>query len=354
VAIVLFNLAGVFTNLVSGWRGEEEVAALYAAKVAILERWSKHEKSVREMQGRFVPNRDKMNMAEFFAALKAQGDEIVTAHEGKRLTLESEFVDLLEEVSVYRLRSQIQSSTSKEAKINIPIVPKHSILVNAERASFADVIAPYKFLRTKHTSAPNKIVGVNLPAELNKCCLLKSSVNDRALRGLLALWDGALSALRVADNEKANEDTYEVQGAKAKRKPVQGSNAFPANLIRWQEVSDGVEYVKITDTDRVEGTNYVLPGRPDTLDVTFVLSTNAERLNLTLAEATSLIISEETLDGDMQVDPEKLPNVAGVAAWTTFEGTLVPGVKVQFLFTRSGPAATGKRSSIGTAAERGS
>jgi hypothetical protein len=275
-----------------------------------------------------------MNMAEFSAALRVQGNEIVAAHEVNRLTLESDFVDLLEEVSVYRLRSQIQSS--KEAKINIPIVPKHSILVNAERASFADVIGSYKLLQTKHTSTPNKLVGVNLLAELNKCCLLKSSVNDRALRGLLALWDGTLSALRVAKDEKSNEDKDEGEGAKAKRQPVQGSNAFPANLIRWQEVSDGVEYVTITDNGQVEGTNYVLPGRPDTLDVTFVLSTNAEWLNLTLAEATSLIISEETLDGDMQVDPEKLPIVDDAAAWTSFESALVPGVKLQFLFTRSG------------------
>jgi hypothetical protein len=336
LAIVLFAMAGVFTNLVSGWRGEEEVAALYAAKQAILERWSKHETSVRDMQGRFVPNRDKMTMAEFFAALQAQGGEIVTAHEDNRQTLESEFVDSLEEVSVYRLRSQIQSS--KDAKINIPVVPKHSILVNAERASFADVIAPYKLLQTKHTSFPNKLVGVNLPAELNKCCLLKNSVNDRALRGLLALWDGSLFALRRVEDVEAKKKNDKVQGATAKSKPVQGSNAFPANLIKWQEVSDGVEYVKITGNGQVESSNFVLPGRPNPLDVTFVLSTNAERLNLTLAEAKSLIISEETLDGDMQVDPTKIPDEDAAAAWTSFENTLVPGVKLQFLFTRSGPA----------------
>jgi hypothetical protein len=180
IAIVLFNMASVFTSLVPGWRGEEEVAALFAAKEAILERWSKHIDANEEARARYGPSRDERT-------------EILQKEDLSRL--EHDFVASLKQVSVYRLRSQVQSS--KGAEVTIPMVSKHSILVNAERATFADVVAPYLFLQTKHTSAPRNMVVVNMPVELGKCCLLKRSVNDRALRGILALWDGSLSACHL-------------------------------------------------------------------------------------------------------------------------------------------------------------
>jgi hypothetical protein len=328
IAIVLFNMASVFTSLVPGWRGEEEVAALFAAKEAILERWSKHLDAIEESRARYGPSRDERT-------------EILQKEDLSRL--EHEFVASLKQVSVYRLRSQVQSS--KGAEVTIPMVSKHSILVNAERATFADVIAPYLFLQTKHTSAPRNMVVVNMPVELGKCCLLKRSVNDRALRGILALWDGSLSAchlqtktfrkrsLPMSVNFKRQKKEEDVAGDK--RRPIQGSKAFPANLIQWQEVSDGVEYAKITASGRVVGTGFVVPERPAKLNVRFVLSTNAAVVKLVFAKKSSLIITEESLNGEMQIDPTKLPSKQAKAAWTRFRNSLLPGVTIQFLFTRS-------------------
>jgi hypothetical protein len=316
IAIVLFDMASVFASLVPGWKGEEDVAALYAAKEAILARWSTHVSATQEAQLRSVPIRDNRM-------------EDLSRRERK-------FIDSLREVSVYRLRSQVQSSN--ETMVCIPMVSKHSILVNAEKATFADVIAPYMLLQTKHTSAP---INANLPVELDKCCLLKRSVNDQALRGILALWDGSL--YKACFEQKplpTNEAWLEqggngAEGAGGKPEPIQGSKAYPANLIRWQEVSDGVEYATITASGRVVGTNFVLPGRPARLTIRYVLSTNAATVSLVLTKKSSLIITEESLNGELQVDPTKLPSKQSRAAWTRFTNSLVPGVTIQFLFTRS-------------------
>ena len=133
IAIVLFNMAGVFTGILAGWRGEEEVAALYAALQAILDRFRKH---VEDLKGKN------------------------TAKDG----LVEQFDESLSELYVCRLQKLVQSN--KVANVNIPIVPKQSILLNAERASFADVIAPYQLLQTKHTSIPDASVAVDLDEEM--------------------------------------------------------------------------------------------------------------------------------------------------------------------------------------------
>jgi hypothetical protein len=203
------------------------------------------------------------------------------------------------------------------------------------------VIAPYMLLQTKHTSAPRSIINANLPIELDKCCLLKRSVNDQVLRGMLALWDGSLTKACFEQKPLPTSESWLEQGGNGaegtggKREHIQGSKAYPANLIQWQEVSDGVEYATITASGRVVGSNFVLPGRPGRLKIRYVLSTNAATVSLVLTKKSSLIITEESLNGELQIDPTKLPSKQSRAAWTRFTNSLVPGVTIQFLFTRS-------------------
>lgn len=83
------------------------------------------------------------------------------------------------------------------------------------------------------------------------------------------------------------------------------------------------------------GTGFVVPERPAKLNVRFVLSTNAAIVKLVFAKKSSLIIAEESLNGEMQIDPTKLPSKQGKAAWTRFRNSLLPEVTIQFLFTRS-------------------
>jgi hypothetical protein len=295
LAIVLFNMAGVFTGILAGWRGEEEVAALYAALQAILDRFRTH---VEDLEGK-----------------NTEIDELV-----------KQFDESLSELYVCRLQTQVQSN--KVANVNIPIVPKQSILLNAEKASFADVIAPYQLLQTKHTSIPNASVAVNLEEEMKKCCLLQDYKNDRVMRGLVALWDGFFEGFSLA---WAQEDR-DPPASPYDFRQLQQSKAYPANLIMTSLPFDGVEYAEILLSGEVSGTGLVLPPLPARLGVTFVLASNAKRLDLVLPGKFTLPITEASLDGTLQVVKDRL-NEDQREKWTAFLGTFLEGVTLQFLFT---------------------
>jgi hypothetical protein len=162
LTIVLFHMAGVLAGILAGWSGEGEVAVLYAAQQAILTRFRKHVRDLAESKS-------------------AKAEPV------------QQFDSSLAELCVYRLQKQIESN--RAANVNIPIVPKQSILLNAEKASFASVIAPYQLLQTKHASAPNEAVAVDLEQELRSCCLLKNCQSDSVIRGLIGLWNGDFEEL---------------------------------------------------------------------------------------------------------------------------------------------------------------
>jgi hypothetical protein len=299
LAIVLFNMAGVFTGILAGWRGEEEVAALYAALQAILDRFRKH-------------------------AVDLNGEN--TAIDD----LVKQFDESLSELYVYRLRTQVQSN--KVANVNIPIVPRHSILLNAEKASFADVIAPYQLLQTKHTENPSTPVAVDLEEELKKCCLLKDDKNDSVMRGLIALWDGTFEGFRFTWAQDERDEERAPPTSPAGFRQLQLSKAYPANLIMTRQPFDGVEYAEILHGGEVSGTGVVLPPLPARLDVSFVLASNAKRLDLVLPGNFSLPITEASLDEALMIVESKLSGEQ-LEKWTAFRATFLEGVTLQFLFT---------------------
>jgi hypothetical protein len=200
--IVLFSMAGVLAGVLAGWRGHQEVAALYAARQAMLKCWKEHADALRRLQSKLVRGRDKMTLAEFERELGQVEDERQRRYRGKLRTLTELFDASLNAIRVHRLERMLHSPA--EARIFVPMVGKHSIMVSAATASFADVIAHKTFLRAKHTAEPSVAVRIKLADEMGKCCLLKDCQDDRALRGLLALWGGALppEAIEAASRDR--------------------------------------------------------------------------------------------------------------------------------------------------------
>jgi hypothetical protein len=346
--IVLFNLAGVLTGILTGWRGEEEVAALYAAREAIVKRWGHH-----------------------YAAFNRLKNEKLTAgaYKDKVETLSAQLTERLRELRVVRLRRQLQSL--EDAAVFVPKVDKEAIMVNADWASFADVIAHRKLLKVVHTSSPQAELEVEAAVEMGECGLLKGSKDDRALRGLLALWDGRLD--RPPPGDAAAEAELAPEPAPVAASYLQGSKAFPGNLIRSRHPHDGLAYWEIDSDGNVAGRPDVSLARPGVVDVTFVVCTNAKALKLrltpkllknpskpkpgkaiaqpppggavaekdetqpverTLAGPIFVTIREDSLDGDMQVSAGALKDDEERKNWAEFAEEWLDGVKVQFLFTR--------------------
>jgi hypothetical protein len=327
LAIVLFDLLGVLSFVLAGSNGgAEEAAVLYAARQWVLRCWTKHAGQINRLQKQYDPDRDRKSLIEFESGLGSAR----TRYELDRDVLEATFGLSLKQLRLYRLPRQIQSPET--TAVRIPMVPKDSILVNAEKASFADVIAPYTFIQARYSTAPRKMMMLDLPAELRKCSLLRECDDTRVLRGLVAVWQGTLPANTSEDDDV--EHGLELEPAQLNDDSVdscepwwkQQSKSYPENLITYSAPFDGVSYVRISVNSTL-----ALPTLPGERKIAFLLSTNVRRINASLSDSDHVLLTEDSLNEFNEVDATKLTNSA---PWTKFLETVREHVSVQFLFTR--------------------
>jgi hypothetical protein len=172
---------------------------------------------------------------------------------------------------------------------------------------------------------------VDLQAELRKCSLLRDCNDTRALRGLLAVWQGTLPANSEGEaiEQGLEFDAAPLEDDSSDRTEPwwkQQSGAYPENLIPYGEPFDGAPYLRIPVNSTLE-----LPALPCDRPVVFLLSTNARRINASLSGPGYVLLNEGSLDELQGVDETKLANPA---PWRKFLATVRENVSVQFLFTR--------------------
>ena len=180
---------------------------------------------------------------------------------------------------------------------------------------------------------------VNIRAELRKCGLLNENGYVGVLRGLLWMWGGGL------DDEETAAPNVAI-GNLASEKDLQGSEAFPENLLKRCEYRDDMDYGTLVGDSqlhvrystlsreheqRIEK-SVLLPGLPDELGVQFILLTKADQVRLPEIGT----VSKSSLNDRMEVAE------ADTAIWenwnTFFHEEVRKGVTIRFLFTRSGEA----------------
>ena len=109
IAVVLYAMTGVGTSIINGWKAEKELAALYAVRQLILKYMEKYVSDGRHDN----ISKDKPK-------------------------------EQLGKIRLVALDKQVNTTNKKfDAPILIPIVGKDTVLINADKALFADVIAPY-------------------------------------------------------------------------------------------------------------------------------------------------------------------------------------------------------------------
>jgi hypothetical protein len=345
IALVLFILAGVPASVLAGWRAEEEVAALYAVKEWICGCWKKHATALAAAQKRFCRGTRKLSAFEDWLRSEEKFEE----YDLERFDLERDFGRVLGKLRLFRLDKQVRTTKDGDQSVKIPLISSSSIAVNGDLARFADVIAPFMLVQAKHTSKAHVVVDLN--EELDKCGLLKGCTDDRALRGLLAVWDG-----RVDDYFQAAENA--MMKASDEENPALNKEASPANLIKsGSRFEDPLKYLMIQAEEGsdvnvdLKGGTVSLTAIPDMVSVVFILSTNAETITLKLPGDVTLSVQEDYLDIDMQFDPTKMPTPEGwgkekkrrtdggeegttpAKEWEKFKATVLVGVTLKFLFT---------------------
>jgi hypothetical protein len=243
----------------------------------------------------------------------------------------------LKKIRVVRLPGKLEGKL-EGGTWKIPLFTSETIVQNGEMASFADVIAPYTLIQARNTINTEVPFQVNIREELRRCGLLNKSGNVGVLQGLLWMWGGGRD-----DDETAAPNV--AIGTLASEKNLQGSVAFPENLLKRCEYRDDMDCgILIGDSQlhvrystfsreheqRIEK-SVLLPGLPDKLGVQFILLTNADKVILT----TIGTVSKSSLNDRMEVAEQE----AGTAIWENWNNFIHEevrkGVTIRFLFTRS-------------------
>jgi hypothetical protein len=153
---------------------------------------------------------------------------------------------------------------------------------------------------------------VNIRAELRKCGLLNDDNSVSVLQGLLWMWGGGL------DDEQTAAPSVAIAPL-ATKKNLQGSKAFPENLLKRCEYRDEMEYGTLIDASQLHfrysafsreqqqcvEKSVLLPGLADTLGVEFILLTNADKVRLTGIGT----VSKSSLNDRMEVAQKADANV---------------------------------------------
>jgi hypothetical protein len=345
LALVLLDLIGALPGALLGWKGAEEVAALYTSRQWVLREWRNHARRLNKVQKRFVPDRDLCTLDQFEKRLAEKGDTAAEDYNRQRIKLERQFGALLGALRLYRPSCQIQSPGTP--RVLIPIVPKRSILLYGAGGSFAAVVAPYTLVLSKYGADRRRPASVSLPDALGECALLRGCADARALRGLLAVWRGGLPAAvaaAAADEDDTGGGGGWIQGGWATaddrqrwlQRQRQRSASFPENLLSRPEPSAGVSYLEVPPGGPADA---ALPGLPEVLDVSFVVATDADRIDVALAQDGAsrprrLAVSRKVLDpASLEVDAGRLPDPESRRAWASFLAGVREGVSVKFLFT---------------------
>jgi hypothetical protein len=346
IATVLFVMAGVQVSMISRrTRAVEEVAALYAARQVVLRCFD-----------RFQADDEKRH------------EELCKI----RLYELRKQIQPFRKVAAEQINAVVPARKMKQSRVRVPIVSESSVLLNGDKASFADVIAPYMLLQAKDASF--KRVKVDIEHELGKCCLLKSCKNNnQVLRGLIAVWSGDIATTFQA----AARISHRKGSATAARAPAPHdlSTAYPENAVTYGDPVDAVEYAFIE-----RGASVIKAGDqklklPDLKEeeMCFVISTNAEVIDVVgvgRGDSPELICDDPTDEADdgssINSDDEEVATAEGGGGarssktkflavtpgmlepdlqlkagslgeykekWDELKKAVIPGVKIKFLFT---------------------
>ena len=222
-------------------------------------------------------------------------------------------------------------SGTTDRNIFVPMVGAGTVLVNCDMAPFADVITNDLLIQTtQDTSSPTLTTNVNLYHEMEKCCLLKSSNRDtRVLQGLIAMWRCNLEPTKHKTNQSDQQQ-------RSNRNP-QDSKAFPANLLCLVPHKDPIEYAVIEGNDITIGNvKHSLPPL-DGITITFMVSTNLDKMKLTVSSdgSSKITITEGQLDEDLRIEDDSL-DPGDRALWQRFMRDHVrEGIEIKFLLTKS-------------------
>jgi hypothetical protein len=228
--------------------------------------------------------------------------------EYERSALVAELDEYLANLRIVPLRKKIQEPAGKETvdSFSLPRTLSNAVMLNAAKASFADVLSIGVLYRSVHCDAVKGRVSVNLQDELRKCGLLRSqTLEDLPRVVLLALsliWDGQLDdGVRLNLRNQGWNSVVHYLEAKDSR-VEQLTDAYPDNRVKSPLVEDSLGYVSVFK--QTDGTWFMYDnGRSITVptqlpNLSYVLSTNGGEIVFEGFHGKPLVITSSHIHVD--------------------------------------------------------
>jgi hypothetical protein len=241
-------------------------------------------------------------------------------------------------IRLVELDTQVKRSKTLDKPIFLPMVGKDVVMINRDKAPFADIIAPFMLIQAKQQQRKNK-KAINIYEELQKCSLLRSGDDDtRLLQGLVEVWRGKLqSDLHPLAKKRDNDDDEGEDSVARTNLNPQWSKAFPENLLHLVPEVDSVEYAIIKGNNIIIGKQKRRLPPLDGIKIAFILSTNLDKIKLQLSAQGGpfMTITADNLDDELAINVETLSE-SDRLAWTRFvEEEVREDILIKFLLTRS-------------------
>jgi hypothetical protein len=288
IVVVLYYLLGARAEIFPGWQNQKHVTTRHAYRMLLLD-----------------------FMKDFRKKYKACSNNY------QRLNVVSTLDAYLANLRIVPLRTKVEAQSGEDNADSflLPRLGCQGVLMNAERASFADVFIRRVLFQCKHCDNKDSQSKVALSDELEKCGLLKSQTQENLQRivvlALSLIWDGALDSKTRATRrnrrnnsgvglfEEEDDDDAFLQSQVVKD---QNSDAYPDNLLKFRHAEDTLEYVTVKKGSKgkwfmeCNGTQIPVPSALP--KVSFVLSTNAEELKLTGVFREPLLVRRQHVHMD--------------------------------------------------------
>ena len=298
IALVLATLLGSSASLVHRWAGFEAVAAL-----------NELFKLAREVESEEVP-----------------------------------------EYKIVQLDRPYQATKTSKTLL-VPVMDPFTVLVNGERASFADVIAHYRLIQAKHCENSNGTAQLYIKDELMKMGLLKCSPFAKKVfaRSLYQIWKTytvSLAAQQEQATEHGSGEALEVRqdrslypaslliSERIKKKPVcwefkeHGTKEKP----EWSSTGDAENLRNMKCMEWVD--NWVDSDKP----LTVVFVTNGQKFQVYQKEENSRVHQGDLdTEGTLRHSNGEIQGDRNLSDWTTnvLKTELITGVNVELVFARA-------------------
>jgi hypothetical protein len=287
IVVILLYMLGMSANILSSWKAQELVTAMYEYRrvaLELMEKYSVNRGDELKLLRRKWANRKNRRVNVINKEQSEDGrDTNWKEIADMDLRLHEDLDDGLGNMRLVKVMKPVPEPAGS-VNFYVPRLRKGDVWINGDKAASGDVMGFFRIYQVKNCETSLDTVDIDVMTELENCGLRKDqSATDKGvivLRGILAIWNGLLGPHSGRHSQNQSPTRTIDQYLRA--------FMYPMNQLNTPTVQDTMEYVKL-ELDKDSGhvtvqdeTPFKLPELDISPEITFVFSTNALKAKMTI------------------------------------------------------------------------